>query len=153
MEPNLVGSIYIWSFIKFTHFVLIHQQTWQSQAILVSDWLDMDKFFSSETTWPNELIFYREHQYKVLKVFSFCPDPSTNMDAMGNSCFWLVNIEKIFSCETAKPNELIFDRKQLWAVLYKNVLISFHSINKHVCLRQNLFPIGWYRKIFSSEMA
>ena len=84
-------------------------------------WLaDMEKIFSSETALPNELIFYREHLYKVLyKVSSFHPDPSTNMAATGNSCFWLADMEKIFSSETALPNELIFYREHLYKVLYK----------------------------------
>ena len=38
MEPNLAGSIYIKSFIKFVHFVPIGRQTWPPWAILNSDW-------------------------------------------------------------------------------------------------------------------
>jgi hypothetical protein len=38
MNRNLVGSIYGWSSIKIAHFILIHQQTWPPQAILVSEW-------------------------------------------------------------------------------------------------------------------
>ena len=38
MEPNLTGSIYVRSFIKFANFVQIGQQTWPPWAILVSDW-------------------------------------------------------------------------------------------------------------------
>ena len=43
MEPNLAGSIYVGSFIKFPHFVLIEQQIWPPLAILVSDWLNFQK--------------------------------------------------------------------------------------------------------------
>jgi hypothetical protein len=43
--------------------------------------------------------------YKVLyKVSSFRPIPPTNMATKGNSCFWLANVKKIFSSETAGPN-------------------------------------------------
>jgi hypothetical protein len=38
MNRNLVGSIYGRSSITIAHFILIHLQTWPSQAILVSDW-------------------------------------------------------------------------------------------------------------------
>jgi hypothetical protein len=39
MEPNLAGSIYVRSSLKFLHFVLFGQQIWLPRAILVSDWL------------------------------------------------------------------------------------------------------------------
>jgi hypothetical protein len=39
MNQNLVGSIYGRFSIKSAHFVLIREQTWPPQAILVSDWL------------------------------------------------------------------------------------------------------------------
>jgi hypothetical protein len=39
MKRILVGSIYGRSSVKFAHFILINQQRWPPQAILVSDWL------------------------------------------------------------------------------------------------------------------
>ena len=61
-----------------------------------------------------------EHLRKLLyKDCSFRPDPSTNMAAMDDSCFLLADTLKIFSSETAWPNELIFGMEHLWKVLYK----------------------------------
>jgi hypothetical protein len=71
------------------------------------------------------LIFHiklgRKHLWKVLsKDCSFCPDPSTNMATIGNSCFWLADLKKIFSSEIAWPNEPKLGRKHLWKVLYED---------------------------------
>jgi hypothetical protein len=43
MEPNLAESIYIRSSIKFLHFVPFGLQIWPPRAILVSDWLMLEK--------------------------------------------------------------------------------------------------------------
>jgi hypothetical protein len=43
MEPNLTGSIYVRSSIKFLRFVPFGQQTWPSRTILFSDWLMLNK--------------------------------------------------------------------------------------------------------------
>jgi hypothetical protein len=38
MEPNLAGSIYVRSSIKYLRFVPFGQQIWLPRAILVSGW-------------------------------------------------------------------------------------------------------------------
>jgi hypothetical protein len=41
--PNLAGSIYVRSSIKFLRFIPFGQQIWLPRAILVSDWLMLNK--------------------------------------------------------------------------------------------------------------
>jgi hypothetical protein len=43
MEPNLAGSIYVRSSIKYLRFIPFGQQIWLPRAILVSDWLLLNK--------------------------------------------------------------------------------------------------------------
>jgi hypothetical protein len=43
MEPNLAGSIYVRTSIKFLCFVPFGQQIWLPRAILVSDCLPLNK--------------------------------------------------------------------------------------------------------------
>ena len=43
MKPNLAGSIYVRTSMKFLRFVPFGQQIWLPRAILVSDWLLLKK--------------------------------------------------------------------------------------------------------------
>ena len=66
IKPNLAGSVYVRSSMKLLHLVPFGQQTWLPRAIFFSDWLMLQKIFSSETPWPNGLKFGRKHLCKVL---------------------------------------------------------------------------------------
>ena len=117
MEPTLAVSIFVRSSIKFLHFIPFHQQIWPPRAILVSDWLLFKKIFSSETAGQNGAKLGRKHLCKILyKTSSFGSIRPTNMATKIISFFWLANVKKIFSSETAWPNGAKLGRKHLCKV-------------------------------------
>ena len=75
MEPNLAGSIYVRSSIKFLHFVPFRQQIWPPRAILVSDWLMLKKssplklFFQMEPNLAGSI--YVRSSIKLLHLVPF----------------------------------------------------------------------------------
>ena len=113
-------------------------------------WLATVKIiYSSETAWPNGVELGRKHLCKVLyKVSSFRSVWPTNMAAKSNSCFWLANVKKIFSSETAWPNGAKLYRKHLCKVLYK--VSSFRSVwRTHGCREQFLLRFNDFVKFAS----
>jgi len=152
MEPNLAGSIYVRSSIKFLRFVWPKNMPTKCNSCFLL--ANVKKVFSSETAWPNGAKIGRKHLCKVLyKVSSLRSVWPTNMATKSNSCFWLANVKKIFSSETAWPNGAKLGRKHLCKVLYK--VSSFCSIwpTNMAAKSNSCFRLATVKKIFSSETA
>ena len=95
---------------------------------------------------PNETKLCRKHLLKVIYKDCSCrPNPLTDMVAIGNSCFWLLDFWKSSPLKPlGQMNQ--FGRKHLWKVLYKDCWFLSRLDKKHGRHEQFLFLIGWNLK-------
>jgi hypothetical protein len=82
---------------------------------------------------------------------SYRPDPLTNIAALCNFFFWLVNFKIIFSYETDWPNKPTLRRKHLWQVLYKECSYRPDPLTTMAALDNYCFLLVNLKIIFSSE--
>ena len=145
MEPSLAESIYIRSSIKFLHFVQCRQQIWPPRAILVSDWLMLNKSSPLKLLGQMEPnlagSIYVRSSIKLLHLVSFGQqtwpllrkiEHMVKLHVFGNNSKTIYNIRNLTMISTARSNypEIL---KKIWLPILK-LMPFFHQILKMLIL-------------------
>jgi hypothetical protein len=151
MNWNLVGSIYGRFSMKITYFVLIHLQTWPSQAILVSDWpifknlLLRNHLAKWNYLWRPCLLTDRDEMSIIYRE----PSIDASYHVSGHLAKWFQR-RRFFRNKNCRWWPCLLTEQDEISKLYRGPIL-FWSIYKHGRHRQFLFLIGRFLKIFSSE--